>query len=77
MTTSYRSSNLSRCNGYGQDFSSFSKASLTDAFHRETDVQQLNEQNEYLKIVSSQYRKIELQVETYQSVVGKMEEDTK
>ena len=77
MTTSYRSSNLSRCNGYGQDFSSFSKASLTDAFHRETDVQQLNEQNEYLKIVSSQYRKMELQVETYQSVVGKMEEDTK
>lgn len=44
---------------------------------RETDVQQLNEQNEYLKIFSSQYRKMELQVETYKSIVDRMEENTK
>ncbi|CAL1704493.1 unnamed protein product [Somion occarium] len=43
----------------------------------ETDVHQLNEQNEYLKIFTNKYRKMELQVETYESILAKMEEDAK
>ncbi|KAK7693387.1 hypothetical protein QCA50_002955 [Cerrena zonata] len=43
----------------------------------ETDVQQLNEQNEYLKIFTSQYKTMELHLETYKSVMEKMETDAK
>lgn len=50
---------------------------LSACICRETDVHQLNEQNEYLKIFTNKYRKMELQVETYESILAKMEEDAK
>ncbi|KAI0079900.1 hypothetical protein K474DRAFT_1590953 [Panus rudis PR-1116 ss-1] len=43
----------------------------------ETDVHQLNEQNEYLKVFTSKYRKMELQLETFEKIQAQMDDNAR
>lgn len=44
---------------------------------RETDVHTLNEQTEYIKVFTSNYKKMELRLESYEKTQIKMDEEAK